>query len=848
MVLNTAFFPGWLGHAAYFAGKVGSVFLNSIRFRLFCTPVLLCILVVGCDSTDQILESSTKQAENAGKLTAANVSAGEILSRCIQRYSQLSSYTDKGKVKLRYTLDGKRIEDVAPLAVAFERPNRLGIRAYRIKAGVHQDRWRMRIGDEEDTPTPKQVVSRNIPEKATLEWLNSDLVAGQYLSAGMGGFPPQIDLLLSLNPLKGLVDKSAIISLGGAELIGEASCYIVQIVQGQAEYRLWIDQDSFLVRRMEMPRTNLPPAMLQDSSVKDISLWLDFEDCQADRPVDWTEWAVPEFAGQQLVSHFVLPPPPLPTKMLGQKMPAIRLHDPAGKEIINTGAGTAEKIHVLLWMADHPASRASALQLAEVVRGLSENLRERVHVVAVWAEPNPPRGATMNTIAAAWNLPFSVAFDSQAIGRDVFSINEAPTLIVLDSENRLQIHEERGNPLLSKMLPSILQRLSSGENLALAIKDNVEMDQERYDSELWMASAIDADPSAFQRTEKLAPRLVKLNLHNHVESTQEILALSADQQQMLWTLRADGNIELADLRGQVKQTHATEWRFSVQDGIRMQLSADGQYVAAYAPGVQQIDIMEVSSQTRKKIQLNAGQQIVGIHWLAATELQTARLLVLTSNRQTLLIDPNNQRQMSGLCQADPLAFIPHSSSADSRCAGVVVLADRRVEPLIMDESRDRESNEGANLIKPASVPIKIPSELPSTAQLQFQPGAGPWSTWQDNRGQATLALGWIALNEPAVYMLNSELQQQWHYRLPLTRGDQAPPMIAAARDPISGQPMFLVTQPNKIIHLLRADGQVNDHFQLDQPIRGLALLPVGDQLRLVVAHPHSIDHYSITPQ
>ncbi len=825
--------------------------VNSSRLTLFCTSLFVLLIVVGCDRTEEIISGPQANKASTTRLTSGKVSATEILDQCIKRYSQASSYQDQGQVRLRYTLDGTNLEDMAPLAIAFERPNRLGIKAYRVTAGVTQDRWRMRIGDDEDSPTPKQIVSRNLPDWATLEWLKSDSVAMQYLSAGMAGIPPQLDLLLDPSPMKGLIDESATISLGGAEMIADRSCYVISVVRAKAEYRLWIDQADWLVRRMELPQSKLPPEMLQDKRVQQISLSLEFNHARFDHPVDWKLWSVAEFTGQQLVSHFVVPPPPLPTALLGKKIPAFRLNSSTGAEVVNTGAVAGEKTHVLLWLADHPASRASADQLAVVARNLPTSWRDKVNITAVWAEPNPPRGRTLANIGETWNLPMSVAIDTQAVGRDVFAIAEAPALVVLDSENRLQIMEERGNPLLAQMLPGILERIVAGENLAERIVEDARVDQDRFDSELWMASAIDAAAESFEPTRKFAPRFMKLNLANRNQTAQEILALAGDHRQLMWVLREDGRIEHTDAAGQIKQSHETNWKFSKNANVRLQVSTHGQFVAAFSHDSGRIDLFEIAAQRKQVVQLAANQRIVDIAWLAANEVQSPRLLVLTSDRQTLLIDPSSQQQLSGLCQADPVAILPQTDSFDGRNSrGLVVLADRRVEPLVIDGQPETPNAGKPALVKSAShaTGVSEKSSRLSPSRLQFQPGTGPWNCWSDSRGQAILAHGWIARNEPAVFLLDKDLRQQWHYRIPLTRGDTAPPITAATRDPISGQPMFLITQPNQTIHILRADGQVSDHLQLDQPIRGLALIPVGDQLNLIVAHPRSLDQYAVSPR
>lgn len=811
------------------------------RFEKILT--FLAIFAAGCDNTGKTIDHVSNSSIPSGKLTSKTMTAGALVEKCIQRYQGLNSYEDSGKVRLRYSLDGKTVEDVAPLAIALQRPNRLGIKAYRVQAAPDADRWRMRIGEGSEAPIPQQVVSRNVPELLDLSWLSSDVVAGQYLSAGLGGFPPQLDLLLAQSPMRGLVDESAKISLMGTEIVSDSKCYVVSVFRGEIEYRLWIDQETMLLRLLEVPQANLPPTMLDDQRVSNIRLTIELEEARINQPIDWIKWQVPRADGEQLVNHFVEPPPSLPTSLLGKQIPAFMLSSSDDREILNSHKSASRPVTVLLWLADHPACRASASQFADVARRWAGDKAVKVKFVAVWAEPNPPADASFENLAARWNLPMDIAVDRQAIGRDLFGIREAPTLVVLDSHNRLQIQEERGNPMLGTLLPGILERLIAGENLAEGIVKVAKSDRERFDAELWMAAAVDANMSAFTRPRSYAPRAFRLQELDRQESTSDIMALAIDGSQGIWVLRSNGLLEQLDVHGKVDKKFEPKWNYAAHDQVNLLVDPEGKFAASCARDADRVELLDTSTEQQRTVRLNNRERIIDLMWLSGAELGGPQLALLLSDRRTLLVDPTNGQQLIGECPAEPLAVLPQRIGSDA-ANNIVVLSDRRVEPLVL-----MKPTSTGQLAKPAS--HATASDLAtntstSLARLLFQPGSGPWSISNGSQSTAILARGWFAANEPAMYLLDAQLRQQWHYRMPLARGDSAWPLASVARDPVSGQPTFVVVGPSQTIHLLRADGQLSDHFQLDQPVRGIAALASGDHLQLLIAHPRQLVRYGIT--
>jgi hypothetical protein len=253
--------------------------------------------------------------------------------------------------------------------------------------------------------------------------------------------------------------------------------------------------------------------------------------------------------------------------------------------------------------------------------------------------------------------------------------------------------------------------------------------------------------------------------------------------------------------------------------------------------------------------MSEGERAIDFSWVSLAGSKVPRLAVVTSDSETKLLDPNNHEQLSGRCPSEPMALLPQAGLS-SPIGGLVVLADRSIESLIMSPETayhsqslgrpashtitpDSSASDRANALAASQNPVEIPRKL------SFQPADGPWKSIKTAEGSSILARGWIAQDEPAVFMLNEQLQQQWHYRMPLMTDKSAMAMVTTCIDPTSGQPIWAVSQSNQVIHLLRGNGTLTDHFQLEQPIRGLGLLPVGDRTMLYVAHPRGVAIYTL---
>ena len=812
--------------------------------------IVVCSCFAACDRTEDLVHTSA-DGKNGTRLAGTAVSARQVIDDCRAAYQKLSSYEDDGYVRLAYRMKGELLEDRAPLSVAFQRPGLLGIRAYSIEAGPKDGRWRLQLRDSGRSAVAGQVISRAVPAKADFNWLLSDPAVSEELAAGLAGFPPQLDMLLGPNPMRGLIDDSALIKLDTPETVGGELCYVVQVTRGPAQYRLWINQATMLLRRLQMPSAHLTPEMLADSSITNTQLTIELPGIKTNEPIDWQRFEIDVSPESQLVSHFVPAPPKMQLERLGVKVPAFRLRTVDGKQTFSSGETSSNQITVLTWMADHPACKETAAQLSKIADAVAASpVAHRVQFINVWAEPNPAEGTTFESLAKDWSLRGKLVLDSEAVGRDLFGVSEAPTLVVVDGQNRLQIFEERSNPFLSQVLPGLVTRLADGEDLAGDVIRQAKLDEQRFQAELWMAAAADAQRSLFTPPTSYPTRVISVTKSGEdikFASDAQVVALAVDQSQMVWTLISNGLLQRTDPSTNAKQEFRTQWSIDASLPSRLEVSPEGKYLAFSQLNGHVVELFDTTIQQNRIVNMDTTEGVVDLHWMTLTGSKSPRLAVVTSNKQTKLLDPNNHEQLSGSCPSTPLALIPQTIS-DTSVGGYVVMEDRAIERLILSS----DSTNATVLGRPAAYSDKksdvssLPAKLPTVpSKIAFQPAAGPWKSLSTSHGTTTLARGWIAQDEPGVFLLNDQLQQRWLYRLPLSE-ERISTLIATANiDPARGQPLWAITLGNNVVHLLPGDGILTDHMQFEEPVRGLGLVPVGNRLVLYVAHPKSVATYSV---
>ncbi len=397
--------------------------------------------------------------------------ATDVLEKMVSAYRNATAYSDRGVLCLRYEQQGTRYHDEAPLAVVVEGDDHLRVHAYQATMVCDGRQLRARIEGSGSPEVDRQVLLVPAPGRLTLDSLLVDPILKEAVIGGAGRLPIQLELLLGEAPLEAILPAEVEKRLLPTSRIEGHPCHRVEVCTDEGKFVFWIDTSSHVLRRLEYPQTIVPASLgaQRPSLVAELRM-AQFASTEA-RETFLVSVSPPERA----VTSFVVPPPPLPTPLLGKQVAGFHFLDPAGADV--TATGLRGRTSVLLWFSDHPACRTALEQLQQVRGRIDTN---EVAMLAVCAESSQRSHAEIARLMREWRVTIPLVRDLRAFGRDLFAIPGAPALVVLDRNGVVQLFQVGVNPELATELPAILERVSQGIDVAGETRTQYEANLAKY--------------------------------------------------------------------------------------------------------------------------------------------------------------------------------------------------------------------------------------------------------------------------------------------------------------------------------------------------------------------------------
>lgn len=460
--------------------------------------------------------------------------------RPTETYAQMKEYSDQVEMQLTYHLDdGTQEVNTTSLTTKFLRPNFL---SYKVvsddnEVAVVSDGKQIsaRIVDPLTGNFANQVVVVDAPTTLSIAKLYEvtelvDPIAPDVRLSALMGAAAGIDMTpLSLllgdgkltHLLRGAVSVSSVAE--DRQPVESDSDWVAEQDTPEGTYRFIFSSSRETLRRIEFPTSteNLPPGISRVELIADIHY-------TQERATE-NDFAF-EPDGQR-VSHFVLPPLPLTTALLGKSLGDIAFANASGRERNILAAD--EQLVVLTWVHDHPSSRVVVEQLTQVDNRFDN---PRIRFVYLSAMKSQAAG-----LLARWGSESSEAwFDRDTIGRDLLNVTEAPTTVVLGENNSVQYFGVGANPNVGNDIAVVLEKLLAGENVAKETLKLAAHAREAYRQQLALAKSGDG------REELIAPALPapttpeRLSLAERWKNTDlsepgSMLVLPGKKQQILVT-------------------------------------------------------------------------------------------------------------------------------------------------------------------------------------------------------------------------------------------------------------------------------------------------------------------------
>lgn len=479
---------------------------SDVKRQLISTLAIVFGLIsgqVGCQTESVEAMKSADREASPTKASLPDLAPKELLRKMEQAYREAKSYSDRGRVVLRYRERGDIVSDEAPLSVVANLPSHLRVEAYYAQVVCDGTKLLAKITDEQSGNIDGQVLNRQLDGDLTLEQVYQNSILREAMTSGMGGQPLQLNLLYSQDPLKSVFATDATCRMLASEELDEHKCYRVVAEGAEGDFVFWIDQTTYVLRRLDFPAESLLPELAQAEFIQDLSLQLEFRDASFAPVIDGAVFKFEMPADAKEVGAFVFPPHPLPTDLFGKRPDSFACYDANGEAITSTSL--TEKVAVLIWFNQHPACQKTLQQFGEVYK--QRHRDEQVAFFAVSTEPSSVSTEQIQATLDSWGAQVPLLRDLDACGRDKLGVPWTPTMIVFDTAGAIQIFEVGANSNLSEELPTILDRLARGDDLAREVLGDHDAQKTAYLQTLAAAMRDAGEPISSETSTPAVPTL-----------------------------------------------------------------------------------------------------------------------------------------------------------------------------------------------------------------------------------------------------------------------------------------------------------------------------------------------------
>jgi outer membrane lipoprotein-sorting protein len=378
--------------------------------------------------------------------------ATDVLQRVVEAYHQADRYRDDGRLVVRYRREGEPFSETSDFSLALAGPNQLRIRAYDVLAVCDGQKFLAAIDG-----APDEVLSLAVPDELSLMSVFADPVLAKALNQIVGSIP--LSLFLDPDPLPALLINARTPELSSPEKIGANDCYRVRIQQHEGTLVLWVDERTFVVRRIEYPVGGyLRLVEPYPGAITEMTITAELEGAELDPPIDDAtfEFEVPKNA--ELVRQ-------LDAVREGARIPKFKLQAIDGQVI--TRDSLSGKIAVIkFWQLDDLWRFCDDLSEFEQIQRRFQGEKSMVFL-AVTADPEEISDDELRAAFAKAGVSLPIARIEFEKAFRSFGLDIVPTTVILGPDGTLQERMVGTYPNQATSLPKKLGTLLAGGDLTL---------------------------------------------------------------------------------------------------------------------------------------------------------------------------------------------------------------------------------------------------------------------------------------------------------------------------------------------------------------------------------------------
>ena len=762
------------------------------------------------------------------------VTPQSVLESMVAAYKQASSYADGGQVALQGQVGDQKIDDKSDFLLALVRPNKILLRSYQgivVSDGKQLSAFIKSIRN--------QVTQREAPAQLSIPALYADhVLAGALMAAPpqtSALFPAPLVLLMAKDPLKTLLYRAEKVAMLPSEKIGDKLCYRVQVQRADGATLFWIDQASFVLRRVEYPTEGLK-TVIAGGPVQGLSLVADFAAAQLGTEVDPKAFQMEVPPNARVLKSFA--PPDL--ELMGKPVPEFSFVDLDGKAI--TPKSLAGKIAVLeLWATTCLPCRDSLPEVQEIYKEFKGS--DKVTFLAVSVDEPSVDNKKLQETFAQWKIDIPIARDPQNT-RQAMQVLGVPTSLLLGADGVVHHFLSGGQPGASVELAGKLKRLLAGDDVARLTMQQYQQFTLQYEQMMqqWAKDDLYVGAAAMEQEIPRAQILPR----------SEPASLKMTR---LWTcakLKAPGNVLAIDRPGAAPRILVLDNANTVAE-----LGPDGNVVATTA--------LKIPAQAALAA-LRTGAGADGRRLFVGFNSALAQLFLMDDAFQPLLTFPKDEEnprmgiadvQLAGLSEGGPLMMLVGywgiagvqavSLDGDRLWANKSLVEVSRIAVLGPDP-QGRRSLLCTNIDRGSLVLIDSKGERKGEIKIPNRNVA--WVLGADLNGDGQSEFCALAPEEAGTVLalgLTTEAKELWTYPLPKGMHETAIERAIAGQLLPDGPGQWILPAADGTIHVLTADGKLLDRFAYGARLAGLATTRLDGRPVLLVATPQAVEAWQVEP-
>jgi thiol-disulfide isomerase/thioredoxin/outer membrane lipoprotein-sorting protein len=452
-------------------------------FALVLAVAVLASLPCGCSSSNS----------PAGD-DPAEVRGAEIADKMLAAYRDARSYTDSATYVQSYSYRGEGVERELPffeMSLAYQQPNFIRLR---FDEALRSDEGTARGFDIAANGTvvrasavelPGQLLEAKAPAAITIDnYLPDPLIREVLNHRDIGDVFPQLAMLLHDDEETLVFPEDEAPRLLDEKMLSDRNCYRVATTSPKGKRIFWIDANSYVLRRMELPIEGDRRQFDPENQYTNLAVWIDFKDPTFNAKIDEETFAKELAEGDQLVRRLIPAPPAAPSERLGEELTEFKFETLDGKPV--TPADLKGKTVLLdFWQVDCAPCKAHTPDLDKVYQQLKDNDKFAFYAVSVDGKNRVPNEIADRTLKN-WGGTFPVLRDPDFTAEKL-QVAGTPTLMLLDPDGRLQYFHIRQHRD-PKQLAELIQKVVDGADLAAEARAEHEQLTKKYEADLEAAA------------------------------------------------------------------------------------------------------------------------------------------------------------------------------------------------------------------------------------------------------------------------------------------------------------------------------------------------------------------------